>query len=172
MTFKVHKEHAHGETPPERPICSGSGTMLENTCTFVEHFLKGIGTSHQTYIKDTPDFLRYIEQMNQTDFFENSLLFTDDAVDLFTNIPKEEGTEAVKEALEEINEDEINRKFLLRLLEVILQNNIMEFNSEYYKQEIGAPMGQKQVPDYANNFMARKNLPKTFRGSQKIHQGQ
>ena len=36
----------------------------------------------------------------------------------------------------------------------------MEFNSEYYKQESGAPMGQKQVPEYANNFMARKIDPK------------
>ena len=39
MTFKIHKEHAHGKTPPERPICSGSGTMLENACKFVEHYI-------------------------------------------------------------------------------------------------------------------------------------
>ena len=79
---------------------------------------------------------------------------------LFTNIPEDDGVEAVKEALEERNENEINIEFLLRLLEFILQNNIMEFNAEYYKQEIGAPMGQIQVPEHANNFMARKIDPK------------
>ena len=42
MTFKIHKEHAHGETPPE------SGTMLENACKFVEHYIKEIRVDHQT----------------------------------------------------------------------------------------------------------------------------
>ena len=36
----------------------------------------------------------------------------------------------------------------------------MEFNGEYYKQEIGAPMGSPPVPDYANIFMGRKIDPK------------
>ena len=116
MTFKIHKEHTHGETPPERPICSGSGTMQENTCTFVDHFIKGIGSSHQTYLKDTPDFLRYIDELNQTENFENSLILTIDVIGLFTNIPEDVGIEAVKDALEERNENEINIEFLLRLL--------------------------------------------------------
>ena len=38
----------------------------------------------------------------------------------------------------------------------------MEFNAEYYKQEIGAPMGQIQVPEHANNFMARKIDPEVM----------
>ena len=91
MTFKIHKEHAHGKTPPERPICSGSGTMLENACKFVEHYIKEIGTSHKTYLKDTPDFLRYVEHLNQTESFENSLLLTIDVICLFTNIPESDG---------------------------------------------------------------------------------
>ena len=62
MTFKIHKEHTHGKTPPEQPICSGSGTMLEKACTFVDYYIKGIGSSHQAYLKDIPDFLRYIDE--------------------------------------------------------------------------------------------------------------
>ena len=167
MTFKVHKEHAHGETPPERPICSGSGTMLENACKFVEHYIKERGISHKNYLKDTPDFLRYVEHLNQTESFENSLIVTIDVIGLFTNIPEHDGIEAVKEALEERQDDKINREFLIRILEFILQNNIMEFNSQFYKQEIGAPMGQIQVPAYANNFMAKKIDPRILALAQK-----
>ena len=39
-TFKVHKSHTPGETPPERPIISGSGSITENISLFVEHLPK------------------------------------------------------------------------------------------------------------------------------------
>ena len=157
LTFKVHKEHKPGSAPPERPICSGSGSMYENVSTFVEHFIKEAGTTHQTYLKDTPDFFRFIEEINKTgNISEKSMLLTMDVIGLFTNIPKEDGINAVTEALEEKEVKEINTQFLVRLLRLILENNIMEFNSELYKQEIGAPMGSKPVPPYANTFVARK----------------
>ena len=66
MTFKVQKEHDPGTAPPERPICSGSGTMLENTCKLIEQYIKEAGTLHETYLQDTPtssDILKkYIRQ--------------------------------------------------------------------------------------------------------------
>ena len=34
--FKVHKQHLEGETPPERPIISGSGSLTENIGLFVQ----------------------------------------------------------------------------------------------------------------------------------------
>ena len=36
----------------------------------------------------------------------------------------------------------------------------MDFNSEYYIQEIGAVMGLPPVPPYANMFMAKEIYPK------------
>jgi hypothetical protein len=160
MTFKVHKEHDPGTAPPERPICSGSGTMLENTCKLIEHYIKEAGTLHETYLQDTPDFLRHIEEINKTGNLEKSLLVTMDVIGLFTNIPKEDGIEAVRNTLEAKQEPEINTEFILRILTLVLENNIMEFDSEYYKQEIGAPMGQGQVPPYANIFMSDKIDPR------------
>ena len=158
MTFKVHKEHEHGKAPPGRPICSGCGSMYENVSKYVEHFIKEAGTSHPTYLQDTPDFLRYIEGINmQGQLPENALLLTMDVVGLFTNIPEKDGTDAVREALEEETRNEVNTEFIVRLLQLILQNNIMEFNSEFYKQEIGAPMGSRPVPPYANIFYGQEN---------------
>ena len=39
-------------------------------------------------------------------------------------------------------------EFIIRTLEIILENNIFEFNSELYRQDIGAAMGCKPIPGY------------------------
>ena len=61
----------------------------------------------------------------------------------------------IKQRLRERKEKEVGTEFLVRLLTIILENNIMEFNEEYYIQNIGAAMGSRPVPPYANNFMAK-----------------
>ena len=77
-----------------------------------------------------------------------------------TNIPNKEGVDATREVLLEQNEKEVGTKFLVRILKLILENNIMEFNEEYFRQDIGAPMGSGPVPPYANIFMAKYIDPK------------
>ena len=39
-------------------------------------------------------------------------------------------------------------------MEVILKHNIFEFPEAQWRQEVGAAMGSKPVPGYANMFMA------------------
>ena len=41
-------------------------------------------------------------------------------------------------------------------MEIILKNNIFNFNDELWRQEIGCAMGTKPAPSYADIFMARK----------------
>ena len=160
MNFKVHKDHEEGKAPPERPICSGSGSTLENVSKFIEHHIKDHATKHPTFLQDTPDFLQQIEEINKKGLSPNTVLFTLDVIGLFTNIPNKEGIEATRDVLLEINEKEIGTEFLVRLLKFILENNIIEFGEEYFRQNIGAPMGSRPVPHYANNFMAKYIDPK------------
>ena len=42
------------------------------------------------------------------------------------------------------------------MLELVLKNNIFEFNSELFIQLIGTAMGSKPAPSYANIFMAKR----------------
>jgi len=51
--FKVHKT---GDTPPSRPIISGSGSYTENISLFVDSFLKHLSNLHPSFLQDTPDF--------------------------------------------------------------------------------------------------------------------
>ena len=38
-TFKVHKSHEQGSTPPVRQISSGSGSIYENFGIYLEHHI-------------------------------------------------------------------------------------------------------------------------------------
>ena len=82
---------------------------------------------------------------------------------------KEIGTTSrhARDALEEQKNKLVNTEFIVRFLQLILQNNIMEFNSQFYKQEIGAPMGSRPVPPYANVFMVQKIDPRILEIAEK-----
>ena len=105
MTFKVHKAHTPMTAPPPRPIISGSGSITENLGVYIEHHIKDIANKHDSYIQDTPDFLRKIDQINHGPKLpSNAMLVTIDAIGAYTNIPQTDGAECLKEALEERRE--------------------------------------------------------------------
>ena len=155
--FKVHKTYEI--VPPVRPIVSGSGSITENTGKFVAHHLSEVSTKHDSYLKDTPDFIRKIEKLNVKGLPKNTLIVTMDVSGLFTNIPKEEGLESARATLDEREKQDIPSGYIVRLLEVILENNIFEFNQENFTQNIGTGMGQPPAPPYADSFMAKKIDP-------------
>ena len=155
--FKVHKEYEHGKAPPVRAIVSCSGTFSENIAIYVDHHLKELGVSHPSYLQDTPDFLRQLQDINQKETLpENALLVVIDAIGLYTNIPQEEGVLCVEEALEQRVNTKVPSKYIARLLEIILQYSLFEFNEKKYQQKVGTSMGTKPAPSYANIFLANK----------------
>ena len=150
--FKVHKEHEPMTAPPPRPIVSGSGSVTENIAAFVDHHVKDVSKQHQSYLQDTPDFLRYIKQINDGPALEaNQILVTWDVVGLYSNIPH----------------DEVPTDYLMKLMEIILKNNLFNFHEELYRQEIGCAMGTKPAPSYADTFMARRIDDKIIHLAQK-----
>ena len=84
------------------------------------------------------------------------MLVSIDVSALYTNIPQDEGLEAVREVLLERKNPEVPTDFLIRMLEIILKYNIFEFNKELYLQLIGTAMGTRPAVSYANIFMARR----------------
>ena len=156
-TFKVHKEHTEGTAPPLRPIVSGCGSVTENIGVFVEHFLKNVATHHESYLQDTPSFLRYVEELNSEGKLPKSaLLVTVDVSSLYTNINHLDATNTAREALSERETKEVPTELLVRLLELVLKYNLFEFDGEIWQQIIGVAMGSKPAPHVANIFLARK----------------
>ena len=78
-----------------------------------------------------------------------------DAISLFTNIKHEDGMKEMKKKMDEEKNQETPSHFIMKLMEIILYHNIFEFHEGFYKQKIGAAMGSKPTPGYANIFMAK-----------------
>ena len=80
---KIHKK-----TPVGRPIVSGSSGPTERISSFVDSLLQPVAVKQESYIKDTTDFINFIEN---TQIPDNAVLATLDVSSLYTNIPQKEG---------------------------------------------------------------------------------
>ena len=70
---------------------------------------------------------------------------------LFTNIIHTAGLQCLQEQLQEQGQYE----YIVQLMDIILHNDIFTFHDALWKQEVGAAMGSKPIPPYANIFLAR-----------------
>ena len=83
------------------------------------------------------------------------MLVTLDLEALFTNMLHEDGLKCLREELEKRPTPQVPTKYLIKLMDIILNQNIFSFHESLWKQKVGAAMGSKPVPSYANIFMAR-----------------
>ena len=108
-----------------------------------------------SYIRDTKDFLNQLFTLPQLP--ENCYLVTADVVSLYTNIPHNEGIEAVIQKIssnrESLPQDTPPNATIRILLQFILTFNVFEFLGTFYQQICGTAMGTKCAPSYACIFM-------------------
>ena len=98
-----------------------------------------------------------INILNNFKLLPGMLLCTLDITSLYTNIPHNEGTQAIKEFLA-IHRDTNalpHNSYIIELLQVVLTNNYFDFNGKHYHQKSGRAMGTKLAPSYANLFMTK-----------------
>ena len=148
---KIHKPTPVGHVG--RPIISGCDGPTERLSSFVDRLLQPIAQKQRSYLKDTTDFINFIET---TIVPENAILVSMDVTSLYTNIPQEEGTETVCKAYDSFYKDNppIPKQHLKKALKLILQENSFEFNGKNYLQIHGTAMGTKMAVAFANIFMA------------------
>ena len=98
-----------------------------------------------------------INILNNFNISPDMLFCTLDITSLYTNIPHNEGTQAIKEFLA-IHRDTNalpHNSYIIELLEVVLTNNYFDFNGKHYHQKSGTAIGTKLAPSYANLFMTK-----------------
>ena len=145
---KIHKPGT-----PGRPIISGCDSPTDRLSSFIDSHLKPLCTSLPSYIKDTNHFLQTIFNLD-TPLPPNTILATIDVKSLYTNIPHDEGINAVLEALDTIHGRMWPlRKVIHQFLEYILKENYFTFMDKLYLQKHGTAMGTKMAPSFANIFM-------------------
>ena len=94
---------------------------------FVEHYLKNSSNTHPSYLQDAPDFLRFVENIQEEDPLpENTTLASIDVSGFYTHIHQDECLESVNDALDQSNLP-FPKEFIVKLT---LKYNIFEFNSK------------------------------------------
>jgi len=157
---KIHKSTITG-----RPIISGCRGPTGRISSSVDTLLQPILRSHESYLKDTTDFINFIER---TSVNKHTFVVLMDVMSLYTNIPQEEGIKAVCEAYDKFhnNSPPIPTHYLREMLSLILKGNSFQFNGRNYNH--GTAMGMKMSVTFANIFLSKietnpkQNCEKTY----------
>jgi peptide-methionine (R)-S-oxide reductase len=147
--YTLPKIHKNIEDPPGRPIMSANGHPTEKLSEFIDMHLNPYLKEIKSYVKDTNHFVTIC---NDIQLAPQDRLITFDISSLYTNIPHQEGVEAIKEFMTpRIGAEKADMLAQLALL--VLQGNIFEFNDQLYIQISGSAMGTKFAPSLACIFV-------------------
>ncbi len=128
----------------------------EKICHFVDLFLKEIVGNLPTVLKDSQELLQKLNSPEFKSVKNNLFLYSCDFESLYTNIKPEDAIERITDFL--INENLLKSKHFDHVafkgfLRLIFNNNVFTFNSIFYLQVIGLPMGCKCGPTVANLYL-------------------
>ena len=99
------------------------------------------------------DFLQKLEKVDN--LTGDEILLTLDVSALYTNIPNEEGTMALRALrIARPTNSQPNNLSLVKLLAQVLSLNNFQFDGKDYFQVGGTAMGTRVAPSYANIFMS------------------
>ena len=118
-----------------RPVISNSCYYTENISSFLDHHLKPLAQAVKYYIKDTNEFLKKLRSLPKLP--DCIILCTMDVVELYPNIPHEEGLSALRKRLDTRKEKYVSTDTIIDLAEVVLKNNIFTFGKKTLKQKRG-----------------------------------
>ena len=150
--YLLPKIHKRLFDVPGTPAISNCGTPTEKCSEFLDHHLKKVMQKGWSYIKDSGDFIKKINNLDLIP--ENAILVTADVVGLYPSIPHEVGLRAMREALNKRDEKTIPTEELLKMAEFVLKNNYFEFGNKIKQQISGTAIGTKFAPPYACIFMS------------------
>ena len=148
---KVHKKVKKNGRHPTRVYISGIGTPTEGIAGLVEEELKEGVEAQESYIQDTADFLRKLEELGPLE--EEEFLFTMDVVALYPMVPRKRAEAAMRRNLEKRETKTIPTEDLMELSKMVLDNNEFQFEGENYVQKEGTAIGSKLGKNYACAFM-------------------
>ena len=147
---KIHKPNN-----PGRPVVSSIGCHTEKISQYVDHHLQPLNKALPSYVQDTTHFLQKLKSVPELP--EDALLVTMDVRSLYTNVPNQEGIQAVQSYLRARSNpgDGILSKVITTFLTLNLTLNNFVFNDQNYVQINGASMGTKCSPTYSSLFMGK-----------------
>lgn len=122
-----------------------------NSAQFIDYFLNPLSQTHDSYLKDSYDFVHKIQKLK---FSSQAFLFTIDVESLYTNTDTALGIQAVRHTFRTHPAPRRPDEAILELLYINLTRNYFIFNSQHFLQIHGTAMGKKFAPAYAYIYMA------------------
>ena len=116
-----HKIHTQLFDVLGRPVISNCGTPTEKCSGFLDHRLKKVMQKGWSYIKDSADF---IKKINNLDLIPENVILVTAGVVGYPSIPHEVGLRELREALNKRDEKTILTKELLKMETFVLKNII------------------------------------------------
>ena len=147
LLLKMHKP------PPltSRPVCSCSGSQLYGLGVWVDDKLQKVVKTMRTYFKNSLELKKELCNMEIPD---DCLLFTADAVSMYTNIPTDIAIKSIAIYLRE-NADQFTDvpvEPTIEALRIVMKNNIFTFGDTAWLQVRGTAMGTPPGGAFANVY--------------------
>ena len=162
---KVHKLK---EITPFRPTNSQCGSLFALISKYIDYYLHFFATRVPSYLRDSDTFL---ERIKKLDVPESAVLFTSDAEAMYTNIDPEDGIEVVYKYMQAFKHEVkefVPIPLLIKLLALIMMNNVFAFGNTYWKQLIGTAMGTPCAVNYTTIYFGwfeRTDILPTFKSN-------
>ena len=150
--YLLPKIHKRLHDVPGRPVISNCGYYTENISSFLDYHLQPLAQGVKSFIKDTKHFLQKLRNLGKQK--HGAILCTIDVVGLYPNIPHEEGLASLRKFLDSRIDKKVTTETLVELAELVLKNNIFQFDEKLFKQVRGTAIGTKFAPPYAILFLA------------------
>ena len=149
-TAKVHK------TPwSTRPVISCVGSFNEVFSKWTDYQLKRLLPLTTTYLKDSYEALADLRALGRLPL--GAKIFTADAVSMYTNIDITHGVETFHKWLNEFEPEippDFPRELFLETLQLVMENNVFQFDDTYWLQKTGTAMGTSAACMYATLYYA------------------
>ena len=134
----------HKKDNPYRFIVSANGTAIENLARWIEYHLKDLSSKHQAYLRDTKDFLKYIEHKNEVEGpFEKEKLWmvSRDIVNYYPSCSTAQCIVAVEKLLDTRERNIPDKECILEALRITMNSNNCQFLNQHFTQIDGATIG-------------------------------
>lgn len=144
---KLHKKNI-----PVRTIVNGRNHPTAKMAEVVEDQLKENVQSLYGFVKDTTDFLNKLAQI-ETPLDRNTIMFCMDAKALYPSVPRAEARNAAEAALNQRSNQDIPTDDVLKMMDLVLENNNFSFKGRHFIQKEGTAIGSHLGMNYASTYM-------------------
>jgi hypothetical protein len=136
-----------------RPIVSCAGSFLYALGVWVDDKLQVYAKQQKSYFKSSFDLKQALTVL---DLPETALLFTSDAISMYTNIPTTIALNVISDYLRRCGSrfSAVPAGTLIEALKLVMTNNIIQFGDTHRRQKTGAAMGTPPAPPYATLYYA------------------